>query len=178
MPKLIILNVLVGVFTAGVNTWGTCMLLQDGGICEGTAYEWRRNAFNALVWTTWAMLALFVICIVAPLQMVPATEHSSPKSWRFRCLILACCCCRSRYAHTVPDCCMSHPSASTCPCHLPPNKLRPENTPASITTAMFPASPMTSTAHQRSMPASAVILHNNILPRLLQEATIVGWPRL
>eukprot|EP00892_Ulva_mutabilis_P011439 jgi/Ulvmu1/8668/UM047_0006.1 len=103
VPQLLIANLLVGMLTAIVNTWGTWMLFHHGAICKGTAFEWRRNAFNALVWTTWAMLAMFVICVVAPLQLVPATEHSSPRSWRFRCMVLACCCCRSRAMLTAPQ---------------------------------------------------------------------------
>lgn len=101
VPRLIILNLIVGVFTAAVNTWGTWMLFHHGAICKETAFEWRRNAFNALVWTTWAMLVMFVLCVIAPLQLVPATEHSSPRSWRFRCMVLACCCCRSRCASSL-----------------------------------------------------------------------------
>lgn len=146
VPRLILLNLLVGVFTAGVNTWGTLMLLEDGDICEGTAYEWRRNAFNALVWTTWAMLALFVICIVAPLQLMPATEHSSPKSWRFRCMVLACCCCRSKYA-------LAPSGVPLCPHHLMACKIQAENASASIRTAVFSSVTMCSPVRICGTPA-------------------------
>lgn len=118
VAQLLLINLLVALFMAGVNAWGTWMMFHHGALCKGTAFEWRRHALNSLVWTTWAMLAIFALFIIVPLQLMRSSETSSPSSWRFRCMVLACCCCKSRCACPPPFAPSAIPSFHRLPLHL------------------------------------------------------------
>lgn len=99
VPKLIVAHLALSVCTVAVNVCGTWLLHSKRSVCAGTPEEWRPNSgFTALVWTTWVVLFVFTLFIITPLQLVPGAIQSDPRSWRFRCALLACCCCRWRYA--------------------------------------------------------------------------------
>lgn len=98
VPRLIVAHLVLSVCTVAVNLCGTWLLHSNRSVCGGTPQEWKPNSgFAALVWTTWAVLLVFMLFIVTPLQLFPGAIQSDPRSWRFRCAVLACCCCRWRY---------------------------------------------------------------------------------
>jgi hypothetical protein len=120
VPRLIVGLLALSTLTVAVNIWGSWLLYRLPGVCLDTPQEWRPNSgFTALVWTTWVVVAFFFICVIAPLQIFPAAVRSDPRSWRLRCALLACCCCKWRYAHKQPA--GSIPYQRTCsgmPCTL------------------------------------------------------------
>lgn len=97
VPRLIVAHLVLSVCTVAVNVCGSWLLHSNRSVCGGSPQEWRPNSgFTALVWTTWVVLLVFMLSIVTPLQLFPGAIQSDPRSWRFRCALLACCCCRWR----------------------------------------------------------------------------------
>lgn len=95
IPTLLYVSCVSLLMQAAFNAYGTHLVYTAPPDCDlGGGESWNpTTVMKGLVWSSWAVIALVVIVVVATFNMFP--EFNDPKSWeqQFKCISLACCCC-------------------------------------------------------------------------------------